>query len=637
MRSRRELNLLYTSLPTLVLVITATALVLAAIAFRSVRTHLIEFAGESLALAASDIADKLDLVLYERYSDVQVFAKTLATHHHQTDELSQTLIEWQQVHSLYLWIGVTDAAGRVMAATEQQSLGHDYSQDAWFQAVRDRGEPYAEDAHVSEKAGGRLAVSFAAPIHGADKQFLGAVTARVGLPSLETILARTVRLFLTERRISGEVEWLLTASDGRVLADSTLGPQSQIHHVEPVLLPSAFLLTAAIQPGYVEEVHAKRRVPVLTGYARTEGYGRFRGFQWGVLVRLPRADVVAPIRKLLWQLGSAAVLVGGPMFAFLLWTSMQLRKEWKGAQDRENRLATTLASITDAVFVTDREGRISSLNRAAEALTEWPEQEAIGKPLAEVVALTQQAPSRRPVDNPVLRALREGVSVALPAEVSLLTRNKKARAVEGNSAPIRDLDGDFIGGLLVLRDVTARGLVERRRAAQYEVTRALAESSSLADAAPRILQAVCESLDWDEGALWRVDAAANRLRCVALWHKPSRSYPEFDKVTRETTFAPGIGLPGRVWSSGNPAWIPDVCQDDNFPRAPIAKREGLHAAFGFPIVTGGTVFGVLEFFSHEIRQPDPDLFELLRATGAQIGQFCQRKELEAKVRDRPQT
>jgi C4-dicarboxylate-specific signal transduction histidine kinase len=129
-----------------------------------------------------------------------------------------------------------------------------------------------------------------------------------------------------------------------------------------------------------------------------------------------------------------------------------------------------------------------------------------------------------------------------------------------------------------------------------------------------------------------VDREAEALRCVELWHKASIEVPEFERVSRELTFVPGLGLPGRVWSSLEPEYIPDVVPDDNFPRGPIAEREGLHAAFGFPILLGGEVLGVIEFFSREIRQPDQELLNMLATIGSQIGQFIERKRAEEALR-----
>jgi hypothetical protein len=86
---------------------------------------------------------------------------------------------------------------------------------------------------------------------------------------------------------------------------------------------------------------------------------------------------------------------------------------------------------------------------------------------------------------------------------------------------------------------------------------------------------------WEVGAIWNVNRAANQLACVELWHVPSIAIPEFEVMTRQFTFASGIGLPGRVWSSGQPVWVPDVTKDPNFPRAAVAVKEGLHAGFCF--------------------------------------------------------
>ena len=171
----------------------------------------------------------------------------------------------------------------------------------------------------------------------------------------------------------------------------------------------------------------------------------------------------------------------------------------------------------------------------------------------------------------------------------------------------------------------------RRLHVQYETTRALAESASLAEAAPRILKALGETLGFDHGAVWTVDRSGTSIRCLDTWHPASVAVPEFDAVSRATTFERAVGLPGRVWRSGEPAWIEDVVRDSNFPRSAVAAREGLHGAFGFPIKLGGIVLGVLEFFSREIREPDQDLLELLATIGSQIGQFVERKRAENEL------
>ena len=171
----------------------------------------------------------------------------------------------------------------------------------------------------------------------------------------------------------------------------------------------------------------------------------------------------------------------------------------------------------------------------------------------------------------------------------------------------------------------------RRLHAQYAVARALAESSSLGEAAKAILQAICEALGWDYGGLWQVDAGHGVLRCVETWSAPGVSFPEFEKTSREMRFTMGIGLPGRVWASRELFFAPDVIHDSNFPRGPVVAREGLHSAVGFPLLIGTEVIGVLEFFSREIGRPDAELLEMLATIASQIGQFVERKRAEAEL------
>jgi PAS domain S-box-containing protein len=125
-----------------------------------------------------------------------------------------------------------------------------------------------------------------------------------------------------------------------------------------------------------------------------------------------------------------------------------------------------------------------------------------------------------------------------------------------------------------------------------------------------------------------VEPLLNVLKCVEVWTGAPEAFPDFEAATRGRRFLRGIGMPGRVWKSGHPAWIPDVAADDNFPRAPAAAREGLRAALGFPIAVGGEVVGVMEFLSSEIRQPDAELLEMFGALGSQIGQYVERKHAE---------
>jgi two-component system sensor histidine kinase/response regulator len=156
------------------------------------------------------------------------------------------------------------------------------------------------------------------------------------------------------------------------------------------------------------------------------------------------------------------------------------------------------------------------------------------------------------------------------------------------------------------------------------IARALSESSTIADAAPPMIEAVCATFGWEYGALWEVDRSWKKLRCTGTW-QAAAGFEAFSEASRQTAFERGIGLPGRVWSTGEPAWIPDVTNDSNFPRGRSASAAGLHAAFAIPIRRAERVLGVMEFFSLAIREPDTQLLSTMATVGNQIGLYVERK------------
>jgi signal transduction histidine kinase len=206
---------------------------------------------------------------------------------------------------------------------------------------------------------------------------------------------------------------------------------------------------------------------------------------------------------------------------------------------------------------------------------------------------------------------------------------------------VREIDttnGHLMQELALLRAQVAsleqvearRARAERRLAAQYAVSCVLAESATLDEAAPGILQAIGEGLEWELGVLWYVDHDVDILRCSQTWHAPTVPIGQFETVSRQMTFRHGVGLPGRVLANGEPAWIADVLRDTNFPRLKTAAEVGFHAAFAFPIKSGGEVLGVAEFLNHRIQPPDSELLQMVSTLGNQIGQFIERKRMEAE-------
>lgn len=149
-------------------------------------------------------------------------------------------------------------------------------------------------------------------------------------------------------------------------------------------------------------------------------------------------------------------------------------------RESERWLSTTLRSIGDAVIATDRHGRIRFMNRVAEELTGWTQEEAADRELAEVFNIINMY-SRQPVENPVAKVLRDGSIVGLANHTLLIARDGHEIPIDDSAAPIRDSRDAIIGVVLVFRDITERQQAELALRESEERYRALAERLREAD------------------------------------------------------------------------------------------------------------------------------------------------------------
>jgi PAS domain S-box-containing protein len=143
----------------------------------------------------------------------------------------------------------------------------------------------------------------------------------------------------------------------------------------------------------------------------------------------------------------------------------------------------------------------------------------------------------------------------------------------------------------------------------------------------RVLATLGETLGWDTGTVWRPTEDASLLRCAAVWHAGD-ARPEvatFAEHTREQRFAPGQGMPGRVWAFRRPSWVPDVSRDARMPRASQALRAGLMTAVGFPLVVGDDCVGVIEFLSRGVHEPNGEISAMFATVGGQLAQYLERR------------
>jgi anti-anti-sigma regulatory factor len=177
------------------------------------------------------------------------------------------------------------------------------------------------------------------------------------------------------------------------------------------------------------------------------------------------------------------------------------------------------------------------------------------------------------------------------------------------------------------------GITERRLKVQYELSRILASSPGVADGAPRLLEAIGRGLEASIGELWLVDRAEKAILCEHLWSTPELADSDFVSGSRGRSFPSGVGLPGRVWATGQPIWIADVAEDATFKRHGKATRLGLRGSVAFPVHFAGRLTGALVFFQQARSERTDESVEIFADVGAQVGFFLERVRMsDALVR-----
>jgi PAS domain S-box-containing protein len=174
------------------------------------------------------------------------------------------------------------------------------------------------------------------------------------------------------------------------------------------------------------------------------------------------------------------------------------------------------------------------------------------------------------------------------------------------------------------------GRERRARALLQWVALAAAEADSERAALQAAVDEVCRHMEWPLGHAL-VLGPDGVLASAGVWHGDAR-FASFRVASSARTFAPGVGLPGRVLASGTPLWIMDVTRDANFPRAGDAERLGVHAAFAFPVLSRRQVVAVLEFFSSDSIEPDVPLLEVMATLGTQLARVIERTRAERALK-----
>lgn len=367
-------------------------------------------------------------------------------------------------------------------------------------------------------------------------------------------------------------------------------------------------------------VNEATRQPVENPVAQALRDGRVVGLANHTLLiardgtEIPIDDSAAPIRD---ERGD----VHGVVLVFR--SIAERRAAEQSLRENERELSDFFENASIGLHWVGPDGVILRANQAELDLLGYSREEYVGRNIAEFHA-------DQGVIDDVIQRLSRG-EILRDYEAAMRCRDGSIKHVLIDSS-VR-FEGDrFVHTRCFTRDVTARRGAERRLSIHHSLAQTLAEADALETATPKLLRQICEQLDWHFGALWIV-GVDGFIRCADAYRVGGINVPRFEAVTRKLALQKGVGLPGRVWESGRITWISDVGLDTNFPRAPIAREEGLHSAIAVPIVLSEQVLGVLEVFSSDVRRPDENMLESMTAIGNQVGQFIERHRAETALRE----
>ncbi len=335
----------HTWIVSVVAVIALLTLLCMGWAARTVQDRLIQSAGHSLVQAATDAASKLDMMVLERYGDIQLLSTASIARGQDPEALTRYLRELLHTYPTYRWIGVTNSRGRIIATTDTSNPSFDRSQSHWFQLARTLTDVRILDAQASDESGGTLAITVVAPMRSHDGQFLGAIAAVVGVPPLMDMLDDTMRVLKNiEWTEESHIEYQLLNEKGDLIADSTLRQEGDLN-LKQLGLPSATLV--GMNPrGFVEETHLRRGASVITAYAQVTIAHADPTLRWGILIRVDRDSILAPIRSLLRKLSFLAITTLVPLLGLVLVMIKALHEEWLTAKRESQRATDAEAALT---------------------------------------------------------------------------------------------------------------------------------------------------------------------------------------------------------------------------------------------------------------------------------------------------
>ncbi|MEB3219202.1 MAG: SpoIIE family protein phosphatase [Nostocales cyanobacterium 94392] len=307
---------------------------------------------------------------------------------------------------------------------------------------------------------------------------------------------------------------------------------------------------------------------------------------------------------------------------------LQAHSAEKALRASEHKYRSVVNNLKEVIFQVDLEGNLTFLNPAWQEITGFSIPDSLGKNFLDFIHPGDHQSYLAHNDILLNQNKNQQSTSEFRYQLRYLHCNGTIGWVEIYTCLMVTTGNNITGISGTLNDITEVKRQEAYQKTEYKITKILAESQTIQEAIPKIIQNICENFDWGIGELWSINYQKNILELIANWSLSINEFTEFVELTQTMTLKPGVGLPGIVWENHQSLWVSNLTTESRCQRILIVEKIGLKSSFSIPINSGKEKLGVMTFFSRNTKHNDTELLHFMVNIGSQIAQFIKRKQAE---------
>jgi PAS domain S-box-containing protein len=301
----------------------------------------------------------------------------------------------------------------------------------------------------------------------------------------------------------------------------------------------------------------------------------------------------------------------------------------KNFKSSETIFQAVAKTATDSIIIADQDSTIVFINKKAQETFGYTEEEMLGQKLS----ILMPEKYRESHYKGVQRFLTTGVPklIGQVVEIEGLKKNGTSFPLELSLSFWKQKDKIFFSG--IIRDISERKKNLQEIYLFQNITEAISEVKSYKEALKITIQKVCEATEWSYGEAWLPKKDKEHLVYAPVSYVSDKCLVEFVEESKKLILNVNEGMPGRVFQ-GNIEWVPDttVGEGTHLRRA-LAKKVGLKASLGVPIVADGEVLAAMIFYMFEPKKQDFHLTGIVASIAKQLGTVLNKKKAEEALKE----